>query len=381
MDDTTRPDVPIHMDMPGWSETFGYYSKVNFSKGKHHFLINLNSFYNNSIAEMTMYPSDPNENLMFMYTWPDVRTLYNGVFLEDEFVFNCHSILKISTSFGSHINHVASQFGLESIQIFYPELKAQKSRILKSVAARYNHAKLGFEYSFGLAYGERAPSVSEGYGFYLFNSFDGYDNIGNPNLKNEKAFEGSFSIGYKNDKFKTSASATYFRIYDYIIAKTDVSLVPMTIGANGVRIYTALDYATLFNTSISAEIYLSNSFKWFSQATFAKGKDSENKNLPFISPLSYISSLRFIKNQFNAEISVSGNATQINYNSEFGEDKTPSYAILNVSSGYKFKLGTNNFIARIGGENLLDTYYSTYADWNNIPRMGRNFFINLNYSL
>ena len=381
MDDTTRPNVPIHMDMPGWSETLGYYSKVNFSKGKHHFLINLNSFYNKSIAEMTMYPSDPNENLMFMYTWPDVRTLYNGVFLEDEFAFNCHSSLKISTSFGSHINHVASKFGLESIQIFYPELKAQKSRILKSVASKYNHAKLGFEYGFGLAYGERAPSVSEGYGFYLFNSFDGYDNIGNPNLKNEKALEGSFSIGFKNDKFKINASASYFRIYDYIIAKTDATLVPMTIGANGVRIYTALDYATLFNTSISAEVYLSNSFKWFSQATFAKGKDSQNKNLPFISPLSYISSLRFIKNQFNAEISVSGNASQINYNSEFGEDKTPSYAILNVSSGYKFKLGTNNITTRIGGENLLDTYYSTYADWKNIPRMGRNFFINLNYSL
>ena len=78
-------------------------------------------------------------------------------------------------------------------------------------------------------------------------------------IKNEKAFEGSFSIGYKNDKFKTSASATYFRIYDYIIAKTDATLVPMTIGANGVRIYTALDYATLFNSSISAEVYLSNS--------------------------------------------------------------------------------------------------------------------------
>ena len=28
MDDTKRPSVSIHMDMPGWSQTFGYYSKV-----------------------------------------------------------------------------------------------------------------------------------------------------------------------------------------------------------------------------------------------------------------------------------------------------------------------------------------------------------------
>ncbi|WP_445455416.1 TonB-dependent receptor [Flavobacterium sp. HNIBRBA15423] len=381
MDDTTRPNVRIHMDMPGWSETFGYYSKATLLKEKHHFLINLNSFYNKSIAEMTMYPSDPNENLMFMYTWPNVRTLYNGVFLEDEYVFNCHSSLKITTAIGSHINHVASQFGLESMQIFYPEMKAQKNRILKSVSSKYNYIKEGFEYSFGLAYGERAPSVSEGYGFYLFNSFDGFDNIGNPNLKNEKALESSFSIGFKDDKFKINASTSYFKIYDYIIAKTDPVLVPMTIGANGVRIYTALDYATFFNASISAEVYLSNSFKWVSQVTYAKGKDNENNNLPFISPLSYNSSLRFSKNQFNAEISIAGNTTQTNFNPEFGEDRTPSYAIFNSSTGYKFKLGTNNFIAKLGAENLLDTYYSSYADWKNIPRMGRNFFINLNYSL
>lgn len=377
MDDTTRPNVPIHMDMPGWSETFGYYSKLNFAKRKHHFLLNFNSFYNKSIAEMTMYPSDPNENLMFMYTWPDVRTLYNGVFLEDEYVFNCHSSLKFSAAIGSHINHVASQFGLQSMQIFYPEMKAQKDRILKSFSSKYNYLKSGFEYSFSLAYGERAPSVSEGYGFYLFNSFDGYDNIGNPNLKNEKAIESGFSIGFKNDKLKLNISSNYFRIYNYIIAKTDASLVPMTIGANGVRIYTALHYAAIFNSSITSEVYLSDSFKWFSQVTFSKGKDNENNNLPFISPLSYSSSIRFNKNRFNAEISVLGNATQVNYNSNYGEDRTPSYAIVNVNTGYKFNIGISNCITKIGVENLLDTYYSTYSDWKNIPRMGRNLFVNL----
>ena len=33
-----------------------------------------------------------------------------------------------------------------------------------------------------------------------------------------------------------------------------------------------------------------------------------------------------------------------------------------------------------GVENLLNTYYSTYADWGNIPRMGRNIFTSLKYS-
>ena len=127
MDDTKRPDVPIHMDMPGWSDTYGFYSKVNGKYKKHQFLANLNSFYNRSVAEMTMYPSDPNENLMFMYTWPDVRTLYTGIYLEDNFEINCHSNLKFTTNLGFHNNNVASDFGLQSLQIFYPEMNPEKT--------------------------------------------------------------------------------------------------------------------------------------------------------------------------------------------------------------------------------------------------------------
>ena len=66
MDDSKRPDVPIRMDMPGWSDTYGFYSKVNMSLEKHKLTANLSSFYNKSLAEMTMFPNDPNENDMFM---------------------------------------------------------------------------------------------------------------------------------------------------------------------------------------------------------------------------------------------------------------------------------------------------------------------------
>ncbi|MCF8274630.1 MAG: TonB-dependent receptor [Flavobacteriaceae bacterium] len=381
MDDTTRPNVPIHMDMPGWSETFGYYSKLNFTKEKHQVLVNLNSFYNKSVAEMTMYPNNPNENIMFMYTWPDVRTFYNGIFINDDFIINNNSTLNVSTSFGSHSNKVASDFGLQSMQIFYPNMEAQKVRFLKSFGTKYKYVKSAFYYSLGMAYSERPPSVSEGYGFYLYNSFDGFDNIGNPNLTNEKAIEASLSFGFEKDRFKVNASTSYFSFFDYIIAITNPVLVPMTIGANGVRVYTALENASIFNSSISSEINLSNAFKYNIQVSYARGKDNNNDNLPFISPLSYTTSVRFNKNQFTTELSLRGNAIQSHYNPEYGEDKTPSYAVISINSGYKFKFQTTSFITKVGIENVLDTYYSTYADWKNIPRMGRNIYINLNISL
>jgi iron complex outermembrane recepter protein len=380
MDDTKRPSVPIHMDMPGWSDTFGFYSKAKGVFRSHHFLADLNSFYNRSVAEMTMYPADSNEKLMYMFTWPDVRTLYNALFLEDNIGLNLHSNLRFSANIANHFNKVADQSGLESLQIFYPNMKDSKNRILPSISSNYSYDENGFSYGFGLAYGERAPSVSEGYGFYLFNSFDRYDYIGNPELNNENAVEGNVSIGYKTQKLSTKISSSYFHISNYIVGKPDTTLVPMTIGASGVKIYTALDFATIFNIDMNLEYLFSTDFKWKGQLVYSYGKDFEERNLPFISPLRYSSSLDYKKGKFTSEIAVQGNATQTQYSPFYGEDRTPAYAILNFDSGYSFNFEKSIWNVKAGIENIFDTYYSTFSDWNNIPRKGRNFFLNVAFN-
>ncbi len=380
MDDTKRPSVPIHMDMPGWSDTSGFYSKIKGVSGKHHFLADLNSFYNRSVAEMTMYPADSNEKLMFMYTWPDVKTIYTALFLEDNIALNGHSSLKFSTSLANHFNKVDSQLGLESLQIFYPDMNDSKNRILPSISSSYSYDENSFSYGFGLAYGERAPSVSEGYGFYLFNSFDNYDYIGNPEMKNENSIEGNVFIGYKTQKWSAKMSSSYFHISNYIVGKPDETLIPMTIGASGVKIYTALDYATIFNADLNLEYHFTNELKWKGQLVYSYGKDFEKRNLPFISPLRYFAALDYKRGKFTSEIAVQGNATQTQFSPFYGEDRTPDYAILNVDAGYSFHFEKVKCYLKAGVENIFDTYYSAFSDWNNIPRKGRNFFLNLNIS-
>jgi len=377
MDDTKRPSVPIHMDMPGWSNTFGFYSKAKGVLNNHHFIVDLNSFYNRSVAEMTMYPADSNEKLMFMDTWPDVKTFYSALFLEDNLALNSHSSLKFSGSLARHFNEVASQLGLESLQIFYPDMKGSQSRVLKSISSNYLFDENGFSYSFGLAYGERAPSVSEGYGFYLFNSFDRYDYIGNPGLHNENSVEGNVSIGYKIQKWSAKMSSSYFHVSNYIVGKPDANLVPMTIGANGVKIYKALDYATIFNADLNLEYQFWSDWRWKGQLVYSYGKDFEDKNLPFISPLRYSYSLNFKKENFSSGITIQGNAVQTQYSPFYGEDRTPSYAILNFDAGYFFDFEKVKCNVKAGIENVFDAYYSTFSDWNNIPRKGRNFFLNV----
>ena len=380
MDDTKRPFVPIHMDMPGWSDTYGFYSKAKGVFKSHNFMVDLNSFYNRSVAEMTMYPSDPNESLMFMFTWPDVRTLYNALFLEDNIALNSQSSLRFSASVSSHFNKVADLLGLESLMIFYPNMKESKNRILKSISSNYTFDKDGFQYGFGLAYGERAPSVSEGYGFYLFNSFDRYDYIGNPELRNEKSAEANAFVGYKTKKISAKISSSYFRISDYIVGKPAQNLIPMTIGASGIKIYTALEYATMFNTDLNVEYQLDTNFKWSGQLVYSYGQYYNKENLPFISPLRYSSSLHYRLNKFATEIAVQGNAVQTQYSPFYGEDRTPDYAVLNFASSYSLLIDKSRWNVKAGVDNVLDTYYSTFSDWNNIPRKGRNFFLHIGFA-
>jgi len=381
MDDTKRPNVAIHMDMPGWSKTYGYYSKVEAQKGNHHFLVNLNSFLNNSLAEMTMYPNNPNENPMFMLTWPDVDTFYNGIFLEDNYAFNCHSSLRVSATFGVHSNKIKSQFGLESLQIFYPEMKDTRTRFLKNVSTNYTITHGKFQCGVGAGYGERAPSVSEAYGFYLFNSFDGFDQIGNPNLKNEKALEGNAFVSFKNEKWTLKAETYYFHIMDYIISRPNSSFVPMTIGANGVKVYTALDYATIYNVSLSNDYRINDKINWNMKFIITKGIDSDKMNLPFMSPFSYSTNVSYFDKKITADLTLLGNGIQNDFSPFYGEDKTPDFAVLNANFGYKFKWNRSKLLTKIGVENILDTNYSTYLDWNNLPQKGRNFFVNINYML
>jgi len=232
----------------------------------------------------------------------------------------------------------------------------------------------------GAGYGERAPSVSEGYAFYIFNSYDLFDYIGNPNLKNEKSLETSVGLEYQKSSLKMQFKSSYFRLLDYIIGIPQNEWLPMTIGAQGIKQYQQLSYANLWHNQFSWEFKVLPNLRWNGQLVYSLGTDSENRNLPFLSPLQYRNELQFKKDDWVATASVLGNATQTQYSPFYGENRTPAYAIVNLSAGYQLRWEKQKLQIQTGVENVLDTFYATFADWNNVPRMGRNIFINLNFS-
>ena len=379
MDDTKRPDVPVHMDMPGWSDTYGFYSKLSMEKSKHSLLFNLNGYYNKSLAEMTMYPNDSDENIMFMLTWPDVRTFYTGIYGEDEFAVSENSSLKLNARFGYQHEYIADSFGLKSLQIFYPEMSDTQSRGIFSIATQYQNNFQDFQFIGGLAFGQRAPSVTEAYGFYLYNSYDNYDYIGNPYLTNENSLELNASLNYTKNKFFIGFEGSAFHISNYIIGEIEPNFDRMTIGAYGVKVYKALDYAIILDTSLSSEYKISTNFTLKGSIGYSLGQDNEGENLPLISPFSYKTAISYKQAMFDTELGLYGASKQQNYSADYGEDMTDSYNVYYLNASYNFYAGSNNIYVKAGVDNIFDMNYSTYADWNNIPRPGRNFFINVSY--
>lgn len=380
MDDSKRPVVPIRMDMPGWSKTAGFYSIVQGDFGKHNWKANLSGHHNSSIAEMTMHSNTPGESDMFMLTWPGVHTNYADLFAEDIYAFSKNWNATFSAGIGVHNNVVSNQFGLESMKIFYAGMDKSKTRLLKRAAASLHYDNKHWNFSAGIAYGERAPSVSEGYGFYMFNSFDRYDYIGNPEMKNEKSASINGTISYRGSDFSAKLSGTYFYISDYIIGKPDSSLSVMTIGAAGVKVYKQLKYAGIFNSSLDINYRIANSWLWTGRLSYRRGIGDEVGNLPLIQPLTYSTSVLYSINQFSADISLDGSARQTKFNPEFGETAIPDYAIVNIAASYRFKLKQQSILLKTGLENVVDKYYTSFADWNRLPRMGRNIFVNLVWS-
>lgn len=374
MDDTKRPENLVHMDMPGWSTTYGLLSKLNIKQGDISSEIQLNAYNNRSIAEMRMYPQDRSKQTMFAYSWPWVTTSYAGISFNNSWDISKNSQLNFGGSLG--LNYNRSKY-VEFNWIFHPGSPQEKTRFLPSINANYQLTINQFNFSVGGGYGQRAPSVSEGYGYYIYNSFDRYDYIGNPNLKNEISYEGNASAGFKNKKLSIQAKVNYFHIENYIIGKILSLGSPMNYQSVGVKSYTSLDYATLFNFSLNTNYEITNGLHWNGVLTYARGMDNKENNLPFIRPLSYQTSLHYMYKEFGIQTSVNGDLKQINFSPEYGEDKTPAYTIWNLSTDYRINFKKMNATIQVGVENILDEYYSTYADWGNIPRMGRNFFTSL----
>ena len=380
MDDTKRPDVAIHMDMPGKSWTAGVYSLLTTSHKQHDLALNFDLYYNRLFADMTMYPGGAAP--MYMVTWPDVGTLNTAVAVTDNVSIARNQSLRLSAKVTWQQQRLNNEEGYHALKVFFPGMTDAYHQTTGRIAANYQLSIVNCQFNLGAGWGSRAPTVTEAYGYYLNNTFDQYDYIGNPSLKNESAVELNGAIKWHpTERVNVTLDGNVFLFSNYIIGQFETRLSPMTIGAEGVKVYGNISHATIANVSLSWDWQITEQLRWNNKVNYSSGRDADGDALPLISPICWQSEWIYQHQRFQAQATVKGNARQSNYGEKYGETAAKAWTIVNLSAAYQLSIVNYQLSIRAGVENVFDHRYATYADWNHIPQKGRNIYMNLTFTL
>lgn len=377
MDDTQRTDVVMHMDMPGKSETLGFFAEGEARKTKNHALtFRLDGYANRVLAEMTMYPE--NESPMYMQTWPEMMRMVWGFYGRDTYALTPRTALSADVRVDWAGTHIKEGFGMDQLRVFYPYLENVEQRFPFNMNLSVSHyAGRDIQLTAQAGYGQRIPSLSEHAGFYLFNRMDGYDYVGNPYLKNEKSWSLNATANYWQHLWEVQATVFVQKFRDYIFSATDPDLSPMTPGAYGVRVYENVNGASFVGAEGRVSWIISPAFQIMDQVKFVRAQMDSGQPLPLIPPLAHQLSFRLTKNVFSLQADLEQNAAQQRINTAFGEDATPAYSIVNLRAGYQKQTQKLKINLQAGIENLFDNYYHAHLDWGNIPRPGRNVYVSV----
>ena len=382
MDDTKREYVPMHMDMPGYSDTYGLFAVGEFTIGtRHQITINPDYYHNTSFADMKMYPNDPTrpeEPLMYMITWPDVKRHSTSILVQDKFKINKKLNLKYSGKIEYVTSKVFSEIGIQQLEILGQDGTIPSTYVLGNFDVSLNK-KINNKWAvfFQGGYAERQPTVSEGFGYYLFNSMDGYDYIGLPDLKKEKASKFSVGTSFTKNKTKVEGQVYSYFFNDYIIGIINEDYDGMTIGSNGVKMYQNIPTATISGVELNIQTRLFKKLNVQNISQFSYGLDNNNDPLQMIPPFQNITKVGFNIKKATIRLESIIAATQNHVRSNAGETTTPSYGIININGQIPLTILKIKSTASIGINNLFDANYWSHLDWNSVPRTGRSFIINL----
>ncbi|HJV19541.1 MAG TPA: TonB-dependent receptor [Sediminibacterium sp.] len=378
MDDSHRINVPMHMDMPGESRTYGGYasSKLIINRSWH---LNLKADIASTFlkASMTMY--QPGQLPMYMLTWPDNSTLQSGLGIVFSKRIDSASVFTLSTRVDLFRKVLTSQVAKDQLSVLNNPVN-NINRVLKNIAVEYScRFNEQLKIKTILSYSERMPTSSELYGFYLFNAFDGYDYIGNTLLKQENAWKAEANISGRSGIFQYGLTGYVSRINQYIMGIYQPGLSTMTIGANGVKQHVNLPYAMIAGVEASLIVQPDHSLWLINTTRYSYGEDHLKNALPMIPPVRNTSSLRKVIGPCAVQAELELATAQNRVSSMAMERKTSAYAIAHLRLMYSSTLAGNQFRIDGGVENLLDQAYREHLDWGGILRPGRNVYLQFTF--
>ena len=382
MDDTKRPPetIAMHMDMPGTSNTMGFYSNASLRLGKKHFVkIKANAYLNDLHAEMTMYPNVGAE--MFLLTIPDARRILAGIDFSDKILWT----KKFKLSVGARYDYVRASIitndGRKTLtSIYSKDLTKQRNLFNAFVQGEYQLSKKT-SISGGVAKAMRAPTLQENYGFYLFNQLDNYDYIGNPDLKTEESWNVNVGGSYQTKKIVLNTKVFAYLFDNYIAGVKLDTYSAISNGAKGVKQYSNLSSAIITGFEVGLKAKLSKNLLFSTSNAFSYGEDMNHHALPRIPPLKSVNTLAYNIKGYQMQIKYTTAMAQNHINFEaYGERETREFNVFDASVGKTFIVKKYSYAFNVALNNIFDTPYYEHLDVLKINRQGRSLLMHFTFT-
>lgn len=377
--------VYMRMDMPGRSKTFGSYAQEEIVLNSKNILtLKVDNYINSSIAEMTMhmhYPNQLPEKPMYLQTWPEMTRNVTGIYAQNTSFVSEKVKLSVSGRIDYNIDVLQSDLAQQEFSVFNYKLSKQYQKLTKGIDLSFQYQISPLNLTVESGWSERNPTIGERFGFYLYNAYDGYDYIGNPNLKTEKSLFGRMAVTYSDPHLKANFSQSYSLINDYIMGITNPEIVPLNFYTIGTRVYTNISGAKLYSADLQLMYSPLEHFSVFILTKYTRGQMNSGDPLPLIAPLKNILSISYEKNKWSIQAENETALRQNRINQNYNESQTPSFTLFNVKGNYHLMFSKAMLDCSIGITNVLNAKYYEHLDWGKILRPGRsfNFFIKYTY--
>ncbi len=377
-----RDTVVMRMDMPGWSDTYGFYLEGNIDlDDKNRLYIKIDDYLNFSRANMTMYmenPEYPDEPPMYAETWPDMFRNVTGIFARNTTFLKRSLKLTIEARMDLSTTRVISETGHRQFEIFGYDIDREYFEMPKSLNLNLslnNHSL--YNLSAGIGYSERLPTSSEQFGFFLYNALDGYDYLGNPDIDLERSAHIWAQIHFMWPDFKLSFRNRFSRVSDYILGQIDPEIPQMNLYASGVKRYENIPHAVVYGSSLQLQWKPIEMLTLYSLSRYTYARTHDGDPLPMIPPLRNICICKIQHRTISIQAEGEFSAAQNRINLGFGETATRAFSVYNIRASCHVQVSETLMKISAGVENILDKAYSEHLDWGNYYRPGRSLFLHL----
>ena len=190
----------------------------------------------------------------------------------------------------------------------------------------------------------------------------------------EEAIKARLGYTFNVKSWQIGLGGYGYHITNYIIGITDSTFDAMTIGANGVRVYNNINYATIYGVDLTLTGNITGWLQLMAKAGYTRGILAGGQNAPLIPPLNGVVSFKVKHGSWQGLFETEFATAQNLVNTNYGDAQTPGYVVNNLRLLKAIALNKTVLNLEAGIDNLFNVAYRNHLDWGGILRPGTTLY-------